>query len=79
MRPNVLICVTALAALAACEAPPKEGAGNLADACQLKPCSCVEQEVGLFSSPDTKPPLWKQSGEAYCPEGYRLRRDDAEQ
>ena len=75
---KALVSLIFLPVLAACVTPgPSEEV--LADACQLKPCSCVEIDGGGWLDPETKPLLWRQTGEAYCPEGYRLQRDDSEQ
>ena len=72
MRTNRLSLIASLGLLSACAAADK-GPGNLADACQLKPCTCVEEGGSAFFGRKTADLLWKRSGEAYCPEGFVLR------
>lgn len=53
---------------------------RLAMACELKPCVCMPEVVGAFETPETQEVQWKESGTAYCNEGYVLRIDtEAEQ
>lgn len=56
-----LIC--ALLLLSAC-AQSDEAKRNLALACQTTSCVCLPEG----------PVLWRQNGDAYCPEGQVLRR-----
>lgn len=58
--------------LAAC-AGDRKGDPNLAVACALKPCECTPE--GAFGG-DPAPVLWRENGDAYCPEGYALRLSD---
>ena len=65
----------ALALLAGCtsqEAKQKD----LALACQLKPCICTEPKRIFLAEGDPQPVLWKQNGDAYCPEGLQLKMVD---
>ena len=46
---------------------------DLAKACQVRECSCIETSGGLFDSPDTTDVLWRRNGDAYCPVDHVLR------
>ena len=67
-----LLLASALLALAACTPHERERA-NLALACQIKACVCKPARRPLFTKRETTPVLWRQNGEAYCPDDYVLR------
>lgn len=70
--PRLTLAALAPLALAACaQASPSQEA--LALACQTRDCICVEVTQTIFESGDTAPVLWKQNGDAYCQDGYRLQ------
>lgn len=49
---------------------------NLAYACEVRKCECVVDPGSIFTPAQTEPPLWRQDGSAYCPEGATLRLVD---
>ena len=66
-----LICATALLATG-CGSTKKP---DLARACALQPCICKSTSSSIFSNPKAgSEVLWRQNGDAYCPEGHELRR-----
>ena len=71
MRPLILLAMM-LTPLAAC-AEHGEAKVNLALTCQLRKCVCAERDRLFLKSADPEPVLWKQNGDAYCPEGLELR------
>ena len=68
------VCLAAIflltSACASEEAPP----GEAALACQFTKCVCVQSRHGLFDKPERALVLWTDNGDAYCPEGFDLRR-----
>ncbi|MDH3474575.1 MAG: hypothetical protein OEM59_12855 [Rhodospirillales bacterium] len=69
------IC-TILAALAGC-VQSDETREHLALTCQTTKCVCVPGRGALFVAVEPKSEvLWRQGGEAYCPEGQVLRPAD---
>ncbi len=74
MRPLALLGL-ALGFLAGC-APQEDKQQRLTLACQLKPCVCSEPKRLFLSQGDPQPVLWKQNGDAYCPEGLQLKMVD---
>lgn len=65
------VCVAAL--LAGCAIQAETDPQNRY-ACQTLPCVCEPEELTLFNRGDTVPLLWKENGDAYCPEGHVLKR-----
>jgi hypothetical protein len=64
----VLILVVAAGGCAG-KAPPQQ----LAQACEVKQCTCVDSSVAWWRKAATSEPLWSAGGRAYCPEGQELR------
>ena len=62
------------AVLVACERT-REVRPDLALACQTVPCVCVEARATVLRKDATAPVLWRRNGDAYCPEGFVLRRE----
>ncbi len=62
----------ALPLLAACASEP-EPPPNMGDACQTRECVCAEIDPPLFQNPETTRILWVATGEAYCPDGFKLQ------
>ena len=81
MMPNpVVITLLASAALllAGCgndklETPPDVKVG-LHQACAVIECICVDDSAGLFTKAKTADLVWKESGDAGCPAGFKLKR-----
>jgi hypothetical protein len=72
--PAVLVWVAALAFVVAAggcagKAPPQQ----LAQACEVKECNCVDTRAAWWRKAATSEPLWSPEGRAYCPEGQELR------
>lgn len=67
------VCVLVLLLLSAC-AQGDETKQNLALTCQTASCVCLPATPGPFGSVEPSPVLWRQNGDAYCPEGQVLRR-----
>lgn len=67
----LLVCVATLLA-AGCGQSKKP---NLALACGIQKCICRAESASIFASSKAgKEVLWRQNGDAYCPEGYFLRK-----
>ncbi|MEM7224707.1 MAG: hypothetical protein AAF495_17145 [Pseudomonadota bacterium] len=75
MRPILFICAIAGLGLSACQQPETQGSLELA--CQVKACSCIGPRTSIVGAPQVQEVLWKQNGEAYCAEGFRLEPDDS--
>ena len=80
MRPNEhrsrrskLLVLGIATVLAACTVQAESNPDNKY-ACQTEPCLCVPEQLTLFNREDTVPILWKENGDAYCPEGHVLKR-----
>ena len=65
----LMATVTLLAACAGEETEPKDWAL----ACQTMKCICEEPDPGITETPERAVVLWADNGDAYCPEGYKLR------
>jgi hypothetical protein len=48
----------------------------MALACQTSKCTCLPESSGLLVKGDAAAVQWKLNGDAFCPEGYVLRRDE---
>jgi hypothetical protein len=78
--PPVLIrmaVLTLVAAAGGCagKALPQQ----LAQACEVKECTCVDTSVAWWRKPVTSEPLWSAGGRAYCLEGQELRLAETKQ
>jgi len=71
MRPLILLSVI-LTLLAACTEYEEEKA-NLALTCQLNKCVCAHPDRLFIEKLDPEPVLWKENGDAYCPDGLQLK------
>lgn len=70
MRPTVFL-PAALVFLTGCALAAKP---ELALACETIECTCLPAQ-SVYSAGDGPAPVqWKSNGEAYCEEGYVLRR-----
>lgn len=66
-----LTAVVAAVALTGCQRDLPPGEGALAGACQFKYCVCEQTGVPFWQAVD-RPVDWTATGDAACPEGYRL-------
>ena len=65
-------------ALAGCTGT-KAGDPDLALACELRTCACLAENASIFATKrETTDILWRDNGEAYCPEGFVLTRINEE-
>lgn len=72
---RVLFVLSATLALtAACNTAENEHALNLPLACQLEKCVCAHPDRHFYEKPNPEPVLWKENGDAYCPEGLVLEQ-----
>ena len=62
-----------LCALGACAGSPEAGR-DMALTCATTACECVTPKVSPFGKSDPGPVLWRENGDAYCPEGQVLQR-----
>ncbi len=69
-----LFCALLVLLLPAC-AQSDETKQNMALACQTTSCVCLPDGPRLFRTVEPGPALWRQNGDAYCPEGQTLRRE----
>ena len=76
MRLSTVIFAALMLGLGACQQP--EPAAELAIGCQVKGCSCVGARSSFFGPPETHEVLWRDNGEAYCPDGFRLEPNESE-
>ncbi len=72
MRRTALL-TTALVFLAGCALEEKP---ELALACQTQACVCLPAQVSYPLKGKSAPVQWKTNGDAYCLEGYVLRRPE---
>ena len=69
---SVSLLIVMFILLAACareETEPRDWAL----ACQTMKCICEEPDPGMTETPERAVVLWANNGDAYCPEGYKLR------
>ncbi len=71
MRSLYLMAVI-LTPLAAC-AEREESKVDLTLACQLSKCICAGPEKLFLQEDEPEPVLWREDGDAYCPEGLELK------
>jgi len=69
---SLILSAIILPLLAACAAPEKKNV-NLSLACQLNKCVCAGPDKLFLKRDEPSPVLWRENGDAYCPEGLRLR------
>ena len=69
---RVAVSMAVLAALCACTRDTIRG---LELRCQTTKCVCIKQVVSFPEVPggDRTEVLWRDNGDAYCPDGYVLR------
>lgn len=67
--PLVLVALV----MAACAAE-ETAEGDMRLTCQLNKCICAPPSRAFLASKPSEPVLWKDNGDAYCPEGYQLKR-----
>lgn len=77
MAPRAMYAPTLLASLvflAACASSTSglEGTPRMAEACQLRACSCVASGITIFGARERTEVLWRRNGEAFCPEDFEL-------
>jgi hypothetical protein len=51
---------------------PRGSSDALAGACQVRKCVCGPEGWSAFMAGGSVPVLWRENGDAYCPEGYEL-------
>ncbi len=71
MRPLFLMAMV-LTLLAAC-AEREESKVDLTLACQLSKCICAGPEKLFLQEDEPEPVLWREDGDAYCPDGFELK------
>jgi len=69
--PKAIPPIAALMLLAGCALEEKP---ELALACQVTKCVCMPVQASYPLKGEPVPVQWKSNGDAYCPEGYVLRR-----
>ena len=62
-----------LGALAGCAGEPGPDLGL---ACAVAKCACAHEGFLTRGKGEPSPVLWKENGNAYCPDGQALRRTD---
>lgn len=72
----LLVFAAILALAAACSIKEEESAIDLSLACQLNECVCVQPDRPFYEKPEPQPVLWKENGDAYCPDGLALELAD---
>lgn len=73
MRARRLSRIAIAAILAGCTgAPAQEGQPELAKACAVRACECVSRTTPIFRERERAPLQWRQNGDAYCPDGFKL-------
>jgi hypothetical protein len=70
---SILLLNAALAVLLGCA---RMAGPDMALACQTSKCTCLPESSGLLVKGDAAAVQWKLNGDAFCPEGYVLRRDE---
>ena len=58
--------------LAAC-AERDEPSVDLTLACQLSKCVCSHRDRPFIEEKEPEPVLWRENGDAYCPDGLELK------
>lgn len=71
VMPLVLVAM----AMAACAAD-ETAEGDMSLTCQLNKCICAPPPRAFLATKPPEPVLWKDNGDAYCPEGYQLKLDE---
>ncbi len=51
----------------------------MGDACQTRKCVCAEIDTPFYKDPETTRILWVSTGEAYCPDGFKLQFEQDKQ
>jgi len=72
--PMATACLVAMVVLLAACARDDTELKDPALACQTMKCVCVEPDSELLEAPEKALVLWAENGDAYCPEGFELRR-----
>ena len=67
------LSVLLLALTVACAGGEAEPEVDMALACQLTACVCAGEDKLFFERVEPEPVLWRDNGDAYCPEGLELR------
>ncbi len=76
-QPSALTVLAIVAALlGGCASEPSDQ-GLLAHACQTRNCTCEALKAELLRKREAAEVLWRLNGDAYCPEGFMLKRTDA--
>jgi hypothetical protein len=61
-----------LTLMTAC-AGEEESTVDLTLACQLSKCVCSHRDRPFFEEKEPEPVLWRENGDAYCPDGLELK------
>jgi len=62
-----------LLTLSGCSLGMSVESGSLAGACQFQPCECVGSGGALGFGGERASIVWRENGDATCPDGFRLR------
>ena len=71
MQP-AFVLLFAAAAVSACSSKGSHAEDRLAGACQVRKCACGPEGWSPFMAGGNVPVLWRENGDAYCPDGYVL-------
>jgi len=67
-------CLMAMVVLLAACARDRTELKEPALACQTMKCVCVQPDSEMLDAPEKALVLWAENGDAYCPDGFELRR-----
>ncbi len=68
----VLLLLASVAVHGCATAGPSTSSDALAGACQVRKCACGPEGWSPFMAGGSAPVLWRENGDAYCPQGYEL-------
>lgn len=75
--PAAAVAGIAACLLAACsQSATKSSKSALALACQTRACACEAVKAELFGKKATADVKWRLNGDAYCADGFVLKRID---
>jgi hypothetical protein len=70
---KVLIPLCLMTVLVAACADNKTAETDMQLTCQLSKCVCAAPQRLFLADAPPKDVLWRENGDAYCPEGYQLK------
>jgi hypothetical protein len=68
---SIVVFSVMLVLLPGCAQAPQP---DLALACQTAKCTCLPESAGFVLKGEAAAVQWKSNGDAFCPDGYVLRR-----